>query len=331
MKIEVSDYNYQKIYSYNFLSVLVIIITSTSFSFLVGSGFYGYGVDYYAAYHMPNLNWGGVYDRYGYAVSTLTIKGFHLGVHVVTFILSISLGFLLREFSKFKQDQSVIFFILLYLVSIHTWPIIMSTSNAMRQGLTMSLIFLVLISINRRNYFWMIFFSFFSIFMHKSGIFLITIIFFSVLINVLLAKFSFKSKLLINFILGVVLLMGAYYFLHSNNIYYNDGKPSKIINGDFRWAFVLISILYVSLSFLFKNLLNDPISIFLYYFSFISPAILMNGLNWEYERMGMMILIPYILSIGMLFNKASYKFYVITTFLLLLLLTIYMGMYASLI
>ncbi len=330
MKIEVSDYNSQKIHSYNLLSLLIIIITSSFFSFLIGSGFYGYGVDYYAAYHIPNLKWGGIYDRYGYAVSTFTIEGIHLGVHIVTFILTVSLGFLLREFSKFKQDYSIIFFILLYLVSIHTWPIIMSTSNAMRQGLTMSFIFLVLITSNRRNYFWMILFSFFAIFMHKSGIFLITVVFFSVLINLLSVKFSYKSKMLINFFLGVVLLISAYYFLYSSNLY-NDGKPSKIINGDFRWAFVLISIVYVSLSFLFKSLLSNPISLSLYYFSFISPAILMNGLNWEYERMGMMMLIPYILSMGMFLNKASYRFYVIIVFLILLLLTIYMGMYASLV
>ena len=57
----------------------------------------------------------------------------------------------------------------------------------------------------------------------------------------------------------------------------------------------------------------------------------MNGLNWEYERLGMMMLIPYILSLGILLDRPTYKIYVISTFLALLFLTFFMGMYASLI
>jgi len=56
----------------------------------------------------------------------------------------------------------------------------------------------------------------------------------------------------------------------------------------------------------------------------------MNGLNWEYERLGMMVLIPYMLSIGALFEKSSNKVYLFCAFIALLLLTIYMGMYDAL-
>ena len=55
----------------------------------------------------------------------------------------------------------------------------------------------------------------------------------------------------------------------------------------------------------------------------------MNGLNWQYERLGMMMIIPYILSFGSLFSKSSYNTYLILTFLLLLFLTIYAGMYTN--
>ena len=106
-------------------------------------------------------------------------------------------------------------------------------------------------------------------------------------------------------------------------------KPSKIIGGDFRGAFVLISIIYIGCSFFFKNILSNSFNISLYYFSFVSPSLLLNGLNWEYERLGMMMLIPYILSFGVLLNRSSYQVYLFLTFILLLMLTIITGMYAS--
>ena len=56
----------------------------------------------------------------------------------------------------------------------------------------------------------------------------------------------------------------------------------------------------------------------------------MNGLNWQYERLGMMMLIPYILAFGSILNRVSYTMYLIIVYVALLFLTIYMGMYASL-
>ena len=35
----------------------------------------------------------------------------------------------------------------------------------------------------------------------------------------------------------------------------------------------------------------------MYYFSFISLAFLLNGLNWQYERLGMMMLSPMLVSL----------------------------------
>ena len=54
----------------------------------------------------------------------------------------------------------------------------------------------------------------------------------------------------------------------------------------------------------------------------------MHGLNWQYERFGMVVLIPYILSFGFILNKRSYKIYLILSFFLLYLLTIFTGMYS---
>ena len=91
---------------YYYLSTYLVVFVSLLFALLVGSGFYGYGHDFYMAYHQPNLSWGGIFDRLGYVLSTLSINGLHIGVQVVTFILSLSTGFLIREHIKFKNKKS---------------------------------------------------------------------------------------------------------------------------------------------------------------------------------------------------------------------------------
>lgn len=310
-------------------STIIILTISIMFAVVIGSGLYGYGNDFYAAYHKPNLVWGGFFDRLGYAVATLSINGVHLGVHIVTFFLTLSSGFLIREHIKFKQSYSIIFFILLYIIAIHTWPVIMSTSNGMRQGLSMSFIFLALISSSRRNYYWMIVFSIVAIFMHKSGLLLVAITIFATIVNSLFVKFSPTSKILINLAIGTLSLILAYLFFDIAGLN-EENKPSKIIGGDFRAAFILIGFIYIILSFFFKAILANAFNLTLYYFSFIAPSLLLNGLNWEYERLGMMMLIPYIFSFGALLNRSSYQVYLTLIFLLLFLLTVLTGMYASL-
>ena len=313
-----------------YLSTLIIFMVSIIFALLVGSGFYGYGSDFYSAYYKSNLAWGGLFNRLGWGISTLTINGIHLGVQLVTLILSLSAGFLIREHIKFKNTYSIVFFLLLYITAIHTWPIIMSTSNAMRQGLAMSLIFLSFVAGARKNFFWMFFFSFLSIFMHGTGLILFMNIVFAYFINHFLSDYTHKSKALINFIIGTFLLVSAYFFLNiitlSGNI-----ESSRIIGGDFRAAFVTIGIIYIALSFFNKSILSNTFNLTLYYFSFLAPTLLLNELNWQYERLGMMMIIPYILSFGIILNRSSYQIYAIFIFLALLFLTIYMGMYSSLV
>lgn len=312
-----------------YLSTSLIFIISALFALLVGSGFYGYGNDFYAAYYKSNLNWGGPFDRLGYAVSTLTIYQFHIGVYIVTFVLSLSTGYLIREHIKFKKSYSLILFIILYLIAIHTWPIIMSTSNAMRQGLTMSLVFLIFVFISRKNFFLMFIFSILGIFMHKSGLILFAIIFFANVINFMQINLLKKNKEILYFIIGFFLFVVSYYFVKTFYPLENN-QPTKIINGDFRWAFILISSSYVVFSFFYLKILNNPYNLSLYFYSFVSPSLLFCGLNWEFERLGMMMLIPYIFAFGVLFNRLLYQYYLIITFIALLFLTIYTGMYASL-
>tara|TARA_B100000674_G_scaffold178673_3_gene144674 strand:- start:2853 stop:3839 length:987 start_codon:yes stop_codon:yes gene_type:complete len=315
-------------YSNNSFSTIIILTISILFALMVGSGLYGYGNDFYSSYYKANLDWGGLFDRLGFILATASINGIHLGVHIVTFILTVSAGFLIREHIKFKQSYSLVFFILLYITAIHTWPIIMSTSNAMRQGLSMSFIFLAFVAGSRRKIYWMTIFSILATLTHNSGIVLSSVVIFSYVVKNVLEDFSPASKKFLNLIIGIMLLMFCFVFIKIAGL--NEvGRPSKIIGGDFRGAFVFIGTLYILLSFFYKSILANSFNLSLYYFSFVAPSLLLNELNWEYERLGMMMLIPYILSYGILLNRFSYQIYLLIIFILLLFLTIATGMYAS--
>ena len=329
------DFRINKKFDINsyFLSYTFIIIFLTSFTYaiLVGYGIYGYGLDYYGAY-IKGFEYSTsrvtIFNYLGFKIATLKFNEFFLGVYLVTFIITLSTGYLIRENLKYKQSYSVIIFLLLFFITIHTWPVIMSTSNAMRQGLSMSFIFFALACSFRKKYFYMLFFSIISIFMHKSGIFLFPIFVIAALSHQLFINLPQRARIFINFLIGTVLLTVIFYLL--DKFIFPDQQPTRIINRDFRGAFVLISLTYISLSFFYKGVLANTFNLSLYYFSFISLAPLIIGLNWQYERLGMMMLIPYIFSFGFIINKRSYHFYLITSFLLLFTLTIYTGMYSAL-
>jgi hypothetical protein len=330
-KINFSVLKRLKIKKHTNFSNIIILIISILFALLIGSGLYGYGIDYWGAY-AKGLEFNsarlGPFSYLSFWIATLTIFGFHIGVYITTFILTLSTGFLIREQIKSKKSYSIILFLLTFLIAIHTWPIIMSTSNAMRQGLCMSFIFFSLTCSYQKNYYRMIFFILVAILMHKIGILLGMIIVFATILNILLTTFSNKNKVAINFLIGILSLIFTYYFL---NIFIlsDNNQPTRIIAGDYRWAFVLIAFIYVAFSFFYRSILTNSFNLSLYYYSFISLSLLMNGLNWQYERLGMVMIIPYILSIGSLFNRSSYKIYLVLAFLLLLLLTIYTGMYTE--
>ena len=308
----------------------LILFISLFFSLFVGSKFYGFGIDYYSAYKIPNLKWGNWYDILGYRVSTFTIFDKNIGVYLVSFLLSISWGVLLKKFVKFKGIDSILFFILIYVMGLHTWPIIMSTSNAMRQGITMSLYFLSFSFLLEQKHFKSLFFVFISIFAHKSGIIL-----FIIYVNVFFVKFITNSiktnKYIIIFyiVYGLLIYFFIYYLLIWNK--HVDIVYSKIIEKDYRYHFIFISFVYVLLfSYKFKFLKNNTVTLFLYLFSFGIFSVFFLGLNWEYERFMMMMTLPYILIFSTLLNKNSTYFFLFISISSLLLLTIHNGMYDAL-
>tara|TARA_B110000971_G_scaffold221792_1_gene270596 strand:+ start:5853 stop:6842 length:990 start_codon:yes stop_codon:yes gene_type:complete len=314
----------------------LIVVISLIFSLIVGNGIYGFGNDFREIYFKENLNIAGWSDNLGWRISTLTIYGKHIGVHLVTFILAISSGTLISICLNDKKINNSFFFILIFIIILHTWPIIMSTSNAMRQGITMSLIFLSLANLENKNYFKSILFILFSIFTHKSGI-----LFFSTYIYFFLTKYistkyilknlKIKKNIYIFYLFCGLFLSLIFYFFLSGVVISDIQKDSRVIYGDFRYHFLFISLCHLFI-FTYKHrfLITYDICFFLYFFNFVSIIFLILGLNWQYERLMMMMTIPYILSFNVLLNQMSSYFFLTTVSILLLVMTIFNGMYQSL-
>ena len=129
---------------FSFISIILILILSAGFAISHGLGLYGFGNDFHSSYYIQNYKFGHIFNKLGWIIATFSFNNFHLGVYFTTFILSASFGFLLKKNFEIKYLNSSIFFTLIFLIGLHTWPIIMSTSNAMRQGLCMSMVFLAL-------------------------------------------------------------------------------------------------------------------------------------------------------------------------------------------
>jgi len=307
----------------------IIIFISLIFAYFVGEGFYGYGNDFYAVYSKSNLEWGGFSDYLGWRISTLQIIDKHLGVHLSTFIVTLSCGFLLQAFFQYKKKFSTFFFIFIYLILIHTWPIIMSTSNAMRQGLSMSFIFFSLAHLLKHQIIRAFILIFFSIFLHKSGIFylftFVSMIFAKSIIIYIKDNFS---RVIIYFISGIVINITTILILAT---VLNLDETQRIIAGDYRFHFLILNLFFIFFYTFRHDLINfNYVNLYLYFFSFLAPALFFSGLNWQYERLNMMMIIPYILVISLLFEKKNSYIFLSLVSLFLLTLTIVNGMYASL-
>ena len=304
----------------------IIFIISLFYAIIVGSGFYGFGNDFYIAYYKGNLSWGKWFDRMGYIVSTLYIFNIHLGVYIVSFILALSSSNLINNFFITKKINSHIFFVFISIVTFHTWPIIMSTSNAMKQGLCMSLIFFSLSFLISKNNKMSFIFMFLSIFFHRVGIFFLTILILMFLIR-FLGKKIIKLEKLSYFLISLLITCIFIFYLP---LVYSIEEPTRIISGDFRIHFFIISIIFITFFTINHHFLSNNYILFLYIFSFVSNSLLYLELNWQYERLSMILIIPYMLSTGIIFNKRSCYFIWNFLFCGLFFATVVTGMFDSL-
>jgi len=305
-------------------------LVSLSFSLLVGSGFYGFGHDFYAIYYRPNLDLGDFRDQLGYILSTLTIYKFHVGIYLTSFLLSLSVGLLLFKttYWYFYRKNYWLFF-LLFVMLIHTWPVIMSTSNAMRQGLSMSFLSLALYFLLSKRYIWYVVSVGLVVMTHKSGILLaLLLVGINIYSNQIQKWFHSPSKHR-NLLIIIGFLLASIIYILIPMVFINH-EASRIISGDYRYLFLVINTVYILVYLKYLFIKFDQIDIFLLICSFIFPVFLFHGFNWEYERLNMMILILYMISFSKIFVDRDKKTALLFTTTLLLFMTVFIGMYTSL-
>ena len=318
--------NKKNFFKFSLIALVLVWIISSVYGLLIGCGLYGFGNDYYALYFKSNVDWGNWSDQLGYRISTLTIAGYHLGPFLTSFILAFSTGLLIRFFFKIKKLDSAVIFFLIYFLAIHTWPIIMSTSNAMRQGICMSFVFFALIFIDSKKIL-SFFFIIFSIFIHKSGLVFLFIFFNTLIMIEIINKLEINQKILILTYGLIIFCISLFLF----KIHIDTNQEHRVIAGDYRFQFLLINFFFIFFyTFRYDLLLQNSVNLFLYLFSFIAPIVLLAGMNWQYERLNMMMLIPYIFVTGDFFKKSSIYLYWIILFFVLIFMTINNGMYESL-
>jgi hypothetical protein len=319
-------------------SLLLIFIVSFGYALIINGGYFGYGIDYYNSYSLGPQKTSNIWDTIGWTISTLEIFEYKIGLFLVSFFLSVSSGLLIRLYFKNLFLYSIILFLIIHILAIFSWPIIVSTSNAMRQGLAMCFIFISLISFFNNNKNLGLIFIIIATFTHKSGIFFVINTFYTYW-SISFYKYICKKKK-IRDINSFFALSGFCYFILITMIIYTLQVIPELrlsvtivesnisIAKDFRIPLLFISLIFIIFFILkLKFSLNNYINYFIFYFSCSSAAVFLVGLNWQYERLMMMMIIPYILAIGLFFTKKSVYVYYLIIFFSLFILTLLTGMY----
>ena len=165
--------------------------------------------------------------------------------------------------------------------------------------------------------------------MHKSGI-----LFASVLLFSGLTIYFFQAVRLTSFsrrVLLLIIVIALTFSLHILiDIFFPNRVESYIIEGDFRYPFLIINLIYILAFFIFFIKREVIIDYYLFFLSCFFPIFFLNGFNWEYERLNMIVLIPYMISFSGLFVLGQRKVLLVFSLVSLLILTILTGMYESL-
>jgi hypothetical protein len=308
----------------------VLLIISLFFSLFISSKGYGFGVDFYASYRAENVSQGGITDLLGWKLATLTIFNTHIGVFVVTFIISISTGLLFFKTTYiYFSDKYKWLFYLYFIALLHTWPIIMSTSNVMRQGVAMSFLFLsVYHSLSSSASWKVVLFIILASFSHKSGLIFTLLLLLQYVYYFILTRFNKWVSTGVGslFFLGAVSFILLYLSLNT----YSNNDTGKIIGGDFSRFFIFINIGYIFIYMMYLKNKNNLLDRFLFISSFTLPVFFIYDYIWQYERLNMIILILYMFSLPKIF---IFPQRILISFLLIcivVIMTIYTGMFQAL-
>jgi hypothetical protein len=308
-----------------------IIIISFIYSFLIMFGVYGFGTDYYKAY-LPTIDFQSILTYFkfynhdvGWFLTTLHYKKIAIGLGFVSLLLAYSTGVLLLIESQLTKNKFPKYS---YILFLHCWPILMFTTNVVRQGLATAMIYLsiVLYTYNFKKLSVSLILS--TLFVHKIAFLFAPILLFSIIIIEVNKKLAINKVIfhVLNSLITILIISLIYIF----SIFVDQSSDSYVIGGDFTNIFLLINIFYISY-FLIKGSTLELIPLFLFYASIVFIPFFLFGYSWEYERLNMSVIMLYIfyLSRDVMFFKVR-SFLIFTSALLLVLISYYQGIFASL-
>jgi hypothetical protein len=169
--------------------MMIYFLIPVCYSFLVYSGFYGWKADYFVYMNNPNFIWRPS-EFLGGSVATLTICGVYLGGGISSFILAFSILIFNRSyFQSISYKYSIVYICMISIFFLHMWPVIIASTNALRQAVAFSFImFLASYSIGFKSKSFLIVATVAAMasFSHKMGMFYAPII----CLSMLLVKFK---------------------------------------------------------------------------------------------------------------------------------------------
>ena len=143
----------------------------------------------------------------------------------------------------------------------------------------------------------------------------------------ILRFFPFKSyKLIIPFLL----LLNSIIFYFLVEIILKPDGPSRIIGYDFSTLFLVINFFFLIIFTInIYDTINNNSKLFAYVFSFVSPVIYFHNFFFQFERLNMVMILLNLFLFGTYFTKSNTIIIWLISFLTLLFLTYYTGMYDS--
>ena len=299
-------------------------------------GVYGFGTDYHNGYiparFTAERNYG-VFLTYfkfcnedlGWIITTLHYKEIAIGLGFVSLLLAYSTGALLLIESQLTKDKYTKYS---YILFLHCWPILMFATNVIRQGLVTAFIYLSIILYTYNFKKLSVGLILFTLFIHKIAFLFAPILLFSIIIIEVNKKLAINKVIfhVLNSLITILIISLIYIF----SIFVDQSSDSYVIGGDFTNIFLLINILYISY-FLIKGSTLELIPLFLFYASIAFIPFFLFGYSWEYERLNMSIILLYIfyLSRDVMFLKVR-NYLIFTSAILLVLISYYQGIFASL-
>jgi hypothetical protein len=292
-------------------SIVTYVHISLLYSFAVGLGLYGWNVDYFVYMDNPNNIWRPS-EFIGGALSTLTIEGVYLGGYVVAFFLAYSiLIFNHAYFRSVSNKYKKIEVIFISILALHMWPIIIASTNALRQGLALAFILLLVsYTINSKsvNIFKIFLVIFLLTFSHKMGMLYSSIIVFIMYISsrnsktkkykswkftvIYISLFSFFSMLILKYFKIIssdhtrstgfdmsYLLFGFLLIVVSLYLYkWNSFKNTKLI----QLRFFIILAFSATAPFLNQSLVYERLVWPIFIFSLFEIITLLKWVNFRY-------------------------------------------------